>query len=59
MLLPFSGTLEKLATLTVRDDDTVERIDDFQLLDERFLSNTAFAVEQCKVVTDRMARADA
>ncbi len=56
VLLPFSGTLEKLATLTIRDDDTVERIDDFQLLDERFLSNTAFAVEQCKVVTDRMAQ---
>ena len=32
VLLPFSGTLEKLATLTVRDNDTVERIDDFQLL---------------------------
>ena len=56
VLLPFSGTLEKLATLTIRDDNTVERIDDFQLLDERFLSNTAFAVEQCKVVTDRMAQ---
>ena len=55
VLLPFSGTLEKLATLTVRDNDTVERIDDFQLLDERFLSNPAFAVEQCEVVTDRMA----
>ena len=55
VLLPFSGTLEKLATLTIRDNDTVERIDDFQLLDERFLSNPAFAVEQCKVVTDRMA----
>ena len=51
----FSGTLEKLATLTIRDNDMVERIDDFQLLDERFLSNPAFAVEQCKVVTDRMA----
>lgn len=35
VLLPFSGTLEKLATLTIRDNDTVERIDDFQLLDER------------------------
>jgi len=56
VLLPFSGTLEKLATLTIRDDDTEERIDDSQLLDERFLSNTAFAVEQCKVVTDRMAQ---
>ena len=56
VLPPFSGTLEKLATLTIRDDNTVERIDDFQLLDERFLSNPAFAVEQCKVVTDRMAQ---
>ncbi len=32
VLLPFSGTLEKLATLTVRDNDTVERIDDSSFL---------------------------
>ena len=56
VLLPFSGVLERLATLTVRDDEQAERIDDFQLLDERFLSTPAFAAEQCRVVTVRMAR---
>ncbi len=56
VLLPFSGVLEKLACLTVRDDEQVEKIDDFQLLDERFLAQPAFAVEQCRVVTDRMAQ---
>ncbi|MGN0997073.1 MAG: Na/Pi cotransporter family protein [Candidatus Ventricola sp.] len=56
VLLPFSGALEHLATLTVRDDEQAERIDDFQLLDERFLSTPAFAAEQCRVVTVRMAQ---
>jgi len=55
VLLPFSGVLEKLACLTVRDDEQVEKIDDFQLLDERFLAQPAFAVEQCRVVAGRMA----
>ena len=55
VLLPFSGLLEKLAVLTIRDDREVERIDDFQLLDERFLAQPAFAVEQCRVVAGRMA----
>lgn len=56
VLLPFSGALEKLAMLTVRDDETVGVIDEFKLLDERFLSKPAFAVEQCRVVADRMAQ---
>jgi len=55
-LLPFSALLEKLAMLTIRDDETEERIDDFQLLDERFLAQPAFAVEQCRVVAGRMAQ---
>ena len=54
-LLPFSGMLEKLATLTIRDDEQVEKMDDFKLLDERFLTTPAFAVEQCRVVAVRMA----
>ena len=54
-LLPFSQLLEKLAMLTIRDDACEERIDDFQLLDERFLAQPAFAVEQCRVVAARMA----
>ena len=56
VLLPFSGWLEKLAVLTIRDDEKEERIDDFQLLDERFLAQPAFAVEQCRVVAARMAK---
>ena len=55
VLLPMAGLLEKLAVLTVRDDEKTERIDDFQLLDERFLKTPAFAVEQCRVVASRMA----
>ena len=55
-LLPFSHVLEKLATLTVRDDEAEEKMDDFLLLDERFLAQPAFAVEQCRVVAGRMAQ---
>ena len=55
-LLPFSALLEKLAMLTIRDDEKEERIDDFLLLDERFLAQPAFAVEQCRVVAGRMAQ---
>jgi len=55
VLLPFSGLLEKLAVLTVRDDEKTESFDDFKLLDERFLTTPAFAVEQCRVVAGRMA----
>ncbi|MBP3657442.1 MAG: Na/Pi cotransporter family protein [Clostridia bacterium] len=55
VLLPLSSVLEKLAILTVRDDEKAEKIDDFRLLDERFLQTPAFAVEQCRVVANRMA----
>ena len=55
ILLPFSSMLEKLAILTVRDDKQAEPMDDFRLLDERFLATPAFAVEQCRVVACRMA----
>lgn len=50
VLLPFAGLLEKLARLTVRDDDeqTVAAQPFFKLLDPRFLEQPAFAVEQCK-----------
>ena len=56
VLLPFADWLVKLAVFTIRDDEDVQKIDDFQLLDERFLATPAFAVEQCSVVAGRMAR---
>ena len=56
VMLPMANLLEKLAVLTVRDDAKAERMDDFQLLDERFLKTPAFAVEQCRVVASRMAQ---
>ena len=57
VLLPLSGVLEKLACLTIRDDEKAEeKNEDFQLLDERFLAQPAFAVEQCRVVAGRMAQ---
>ncbi|MBR3796107.1 MAG: Na/Pi cotransporter family protein [Clostridia bacterium] len=56
VLLPFNQMLVKLATLTIRDAEEEEQSDDFQLLDERFLTTPAFAAEQCRVIAGRMAQ---
>ncbi len=53
VLLPFTKQLERLAKLTVKDDD--EGNNDFALLDERFLQSPSFAVERCTILTERMA----
>ncbi|MGN0597774.1 MAG: Na/Pi cotransporter family protein, partial [Ruminiclostridium sp.] len=56
ILLPFTKLLEKLACMTIRDKQAVtDEQDDFQLLDHRFLSTPAFAIEQCRTVTAKMA----
>ncbi len=59
LLLPFAKGLEKLACLTVRDgkEKEAEKTEDqdFMLLDNRFLDKPAFAVEQCRHVSFRMA----
>ena len=57
VLLPFSKSLEKLATISVPDkkEQPVVQNDEFKLLDERFLEKPAFAVEQCIKTTVRMA----
>ena len=59
ILLPFSGLLEKLAYLTIKDD-VVEVAEtqadkDFKLLDVRFLDTPGLAVEQCREVSRNMA----
>lgn len=59
ILLPFSGLLEKLACLTIKDD-VVEVVEtqadqDFRLLDARFLDTPGLAVEQCREVARNMA----
>lgn len=56
ILLPFTKLLEKLACMTIRDKQAPsDEQDDFQLLDRRFLSTPAFAIEQCRTVTAKMA----
>lgn len=52
ILCPFSGLLEKLACLTVRD---AEREEDEPLLDERLLATPAVALDQCRTTTKVMA----
>lgn len=59
ILLPFAKGLEKLAYLTIKEDvkeAEISKVDaDFLMLDSRFLETPGFALEQCKVVTTRMA----
>ena len=52
LLLPFAKQLEKLATLLVRDKEEKEA---FSFLDERILRSPAFAVAECKNLTNQMA----
>lgn len=56
ILMPFTKLLEKLACLTIRDkNEPAKEKDEFQLLDQRFLATPAFAIEQCKTLTAKMA----
>lgn len=57
VLLPFARQLEKLAMLTIRDSKEDQKKDDiFKALDMRFLDTPGIALEQCKNLTDDMAR---
>ena len=53
---PFAKVLVKLATFTIRDKaEDKEEIQEFALLDERFLEQPAFAVELCRNTAVKMA----
>lgn len=58
--LPFSGLLEKLACLTIRDSkqDLSANLEDqeFMILESRFLEKPAFAVEQGRNAARKMAK---
>lgn len=54
LLLPFAKGLEKLALLSVRQEDEETR-DEFAKLDVRFLDTPALALEQCKKTANDMA----
>lgn len=53
ILFPFRGALEKLACLTIKDDEEDE---EFQMLDERLFATPPIAVYRCKTVSMNMAR---
>lgn len=51
LFLPFMKQLEKLAKVTIRDENTKE-----ELLDERLLNAPAFAIAECRNLTVKMAK---
>lgn len=56
LLLPFTGGLEKLANLVVKDAPEEKKRDTtLNLLEERFLENPGFAASQCRAVGIKMA----
>ena len=56
MLMPLSKQLEKLACFIVKDSkEDIEKDEEFKVLDDRFIHSPAFAIEQCKKLTDNMA----
>ena len=60
ILLPFSGVLEKLACLTIKDkkEDVAVSAEDkeFMILESRFLEKPAFALEQSRNAARNMAQ---
>lgn len=58
ILLPFTKGLEKLAylTLPLTEDEKNTAEDVFTILDERFISSPAFAIEQCRSLVSQMAQ---
>lgn len=57
VLFPFRRLLEKLAVLTVKDNpNELELPDDFQVLDDHFLTIPALAMEQCRTVAKKMSK---
>lgn len=57
VLLPFTKVLERLAYLTIPKTEDEKRAaeDVFVILDERFLTSPAFAIEQCRSLVSQMA----
>ncbi len=52
VLFPMAGLLEKLACLTIKDNDEESNL---PFLDERFLDTPSIATEQCKEMSYKMA----
>lgn len=52
LLLPFTGGLIKLVNLSIRDKGS--KVDEENLLDDRFLNSPGIAIEQCKKVIASM-----
>lgn len=57
VLFPFIKSLEKLAyvVIPVSEEEKASQEDIFAVLDPRFISSPAFAIEQCKSMADQMA----
>ena len=55
VLTPCIGIMEKIVCAIIKDDPVPETPGDWDLLEERFLTTPAIAVEQCRMVLRSMA----
>ncbi len=56
LIVPFTKYLEKLACKIVKDSpEDIERDEEFSTLDDRILLTPSVAVEQCRILTVKMA----
>ncbi len=55
ILIPFCHSLEKLAILSIKDNNKAEEDHTFAALDDRFLEMPGFAVEKCQELVCEMA----
>lgn len=56
LFAPFTNLFEKLALKTIKETkEEIEAINEFQLLDERFLETPSYAIEVSKKLMDKMS----
>lgn len=55
VFIPFTGLLEKLACMTIRDKDGKSEAPVNEILDDRFLVSPSLALQKCTSTVERMA----
>ena len=56
ILTPAIGLLERIACLVIKDEPRSDENSDWDLLEDRFIQHPALAIEQCRIVSNSMAK---